>query len=359
MGIFRGLLDAFVEGWNKGKQQNEHRQASAGKSNEHSSGYDRDFEHRLLRARTEPMEIAEYCDDLCTVAKITNKETGRSYITTEASCECEDFRKNGKPCKHMIFLALQTGRYLQHEISPPRCHPGANSAGKFVPRYWRYYAGKPTGIGYTNLSIYWVTGRSYGTSEKTGKPTNRKRIVTVNAVSEEDAIAAAAELGVMSPYASVESVDDCPSYAQYKYLHGVEVPIPYFLNAADASALLTRYEDEDDDICPEYLFDMATKARVRVSRFQAPASVVSCIWSATPTEKKPALYCYAVYCRVSGYEFGNAPAPPAHPVFLGFHPEEKAKKYIQEYQEFGWRHLHGNALAYKNAVAHLLHYGMI
>lgn len=359
MGIFRGLLDAFVEGWNQGKRQNDHWQANAGKSNEHRFGYDRDFEHRLLRARTEPLEVTEYRDDLRTAAKITNKETGRSYMVTGASCECEDFRKNRKPCKHMIFLTLQTGQYLRYEISPSRCHPGTNSAGEFVPRYWRYYAGQPAGIGYTNLSIYRVTGRSYGTSKKTGRQTNRKKTVTVNAASEEDAIAAAAELGAMPPYATVESVDVCPSYEQYNYLHGAEIPIPYFLNAADVSALLTRYEDGDDSVCPEYLFDMATKARVLVSRFQAPASVVSCIWTDTPADRKPALYCYAVYCRESGHEFGNAPIQPDHPAFLGFRPEEKAEKYIREYQEFGWRHLHGNALAYKNAVAYLLHRGMI
>ena len=108
---------------------------------------------------------------------------------------------------------------------------------------------------------------------------NRQKTIMVNARSLEDAKAAAAELGVMPPYAGVEFVDTSPSYEQFNYLHGAGIPAPYFICALDMSALLTRYEDGDNEKCPEYLFEMATRYRVRVSYFQSPASVKSCIWS--------------------------------------------------------------------------------
>lgn len=128
-----------------------------------------------------------------------------------------------------------------------------------MPLYWEYYSVMSLGLGYTNLFQYEVSGRIYGTSEKTGKQTNRKKTIMVNARSLEDAKAAAAELGVMPPYAGVEFVDTSPSYEQFNYLHGAGIPAPYFICALDMSALLTRYEDGDNEKCPEYLFEMATR----------------------------------------------------------------------------------------------------
>ena len=355
MGILRTLAGAFMSGWKDGnKKETEHREACT------VGEYDRDFEFRLMRARSEPLKIVEYCDDTYATARVENEETAHIYMVTETSCECEDFRKNGKPCKHMIFLALQNGSFRKYELSHAlQSHSGVNRDGDFVPRYWEYYSGMSMGLGYTNLYPYQVSGRVYGTSEKTGKQTNRKKTVIVNATDKTDAVAAAEDAGVMPPYASVEYIDIPPSLAQLNYLHGAGIPTPYFVSAADVSALLTRHEDEDDDRCPEYLFEMATKYRVRVSYFQSPASVKSCIWSELPEEKKAAIYCYAVYCRERGYEFGDAPIRYDAPVFEHFRPTKQEAAYIQEYQEFGWRSMHGNAKAYKSAVTFLANHGVL
>ena len=196
-------------------------------------------------------------------------------------------------------------------------------------------------------------------SEKTGKQTSRKKNLIVYAIDERDAIVAASDRKVMPPYASVERIDTGPSYAQYNYLHGAGIPAPYFMSSADMSALLTRYEDEDNDQCPKYLFEMATKYRVMVSYFQSPASVKSCIWSEIPEEKKPAIYCYAVYCRERGHEFGNAPIRYDDVIFTYFRPTKQELAYIRAYNEFGWHPLHGNANAYKSAVAFLADHGMV
>lgn len=316
--------------------------------------YDREFEYRLIRARTEPMRIVEYLDTDHSLAIVINESNSHTYKVGEFSCECMDYEKRRKPCKHMIFLALQTNRFQHYELSSTdRVHSGENEDGEFVPLYWNYYIGYPTGLGYTNLYRYQVEGRIYGTSPKTGKPTNKKKTIMVNAKDKEDALQAAEEAGIMPPYACVQFLDACPSEAQYNYLHGAGIPIPYFINTADASALLTRYEDRDNEICPGYLFEMATKYRAEVSYFQSPASVKSCIWASQPREKKPAMFCYAVYCKKRGYDFGAAQTKYDDPIFAGFQPTEREKAYIEGIVEFGWIPLRTNTNAYKSAVAYL------
>ena len=356
MGLLNFLAKTFLDGGNnrleKGQGNQPERERRRMKSP--ASAYDRDFEFRLLRARTEPLTVERYCDEDHSSALVHNDESGNTYLVTETSCECEDFRKKGKPCKHMIFLAMQNGSHRKYEILPQcQFHSGKNDNGEFVPLYWEYYSVMSLGLGYTNLFQYEVSGRIYGTSEKTGKQTNRKKTIMVNARSLEDAKAAAAELGVMPPYAGVEFVDTSPSYEQFNYLHGAGIPAPYFICALDMSALLTRYEDGDNEKCPEYLFEMATRYRVRVSYFQSPASVKSCIWSNLQENTKTAIYCYAVYCRERGYEFGDAPIRYDDPIFTGFLPSEKEADYIRNYQEFGWRTLAKNASAYISAKAFL------
>lgn len=322
--------------------------------------YDKDYELRLVRARTEPMEIIAYGNEEHTLARIKSGTSEMVYTVTDTTCGCGDYRKRWLPCKHMIFLALKNGQYKKAEIVPPdgECHR-VNEDGMFVPCYWKYYRGAPVGIGYTNLQIFQVKGYTYKTTKKGERRAVRKEGI-VYATGEEDAKKAAEEKEIMPPYESVEPIDTCPSPAQYQYLHGAGIPIPYFINASDASALLTRYEDADDEICPEYLFKMATKRRVRVSYFQSPASVKSCIWDAAPEEKRVALYCYAVYCKEKEAVFGRVPSSDIDDaVFSGFQPTENEREYILSIYEFGWRQLRKNANAYKRAVAHLRNSGML
>ena len=322
--------------------------------------YDRDFEFRLARARTEPLKILEYLDADNSLAIVLNEKNSHTYKVGANSCECVDYAKCRKPCKHMIFLALQNNQFQCYEVDPAtRLHTGENEDGEFVPLYWNYYMGYPPGLGYTNLHRYRIEGRVYGTSPKTGKPTNQKKIIIVNAEDKEDALQAAEEAGIMPPYASVSFLDLCPSEAQYNFLHGAGIPIPYFINNADASALLTRYQDKDNEICPKYLFEMATKCRVTVSYFQSPASVKSCIWADCPREKKPAMFCYAVYCKKQGYDFGAAPIKYNATVFAGFQPTEREKAYIEGIVEFGWVPLRPNTNAYKSAAAYLTEQNVI
>ena len=283
-----------------------------------------DFENRLLRARTEPLVFLQQqlMNGVCVSADVRNEQSGNTYHVTPESCDCEDFKKCGQPCKHMIYLAIKTGDFLRYEKplpTPPPKYTGDN----FIPFYGRYYSGPPTGIGYKNLYPYRVIGRVYGTSEKTGRPTNRKKEITVNARSLEDAQTAAEAMGVSPPYAEISMLDVSPSYNQLSYLHAVGIPFPFFVTADDVSALLTRHQWEQDDLCPRGLLDMATARRVGVSYFASPQSVVSQIWYCAPPGERAALFCYAAYCRELGCEIGCAPFPYTDGIFQSFAPTQR------------------------------------
>lgn len=94
----------------------------------------RDYEARLLRARTESFKIITMQGEAKAAADILSKSSGKVYHVTMTSCECEDFKKGHSPCKHMIYFALHTGRYAQMERPIPRYeYSRTNREGKTVP----------------------------------------------------------------------------------------------------------------------------------------------------------------------------------------------------------------------------------
>lgn len=357
MGFFSGLASSFMEGWRNGQQGT---QSNVPPQYDDltppiSSGYD--FENRLLRARTEPLRFLRQClmDGRCVSADVHNDQSGGTYRVTAQSCECEDFVKRGQPCKHMIFFAIKTGDFRRYEKRIPPPPPQKYNGDNFIPFYGRYYSGPPTGIGYKNLYPYRVVGRSYGTSEKTGRPTNRKKEIAVNAVSTEDAQVAAESAGVMPPYSEITLLDVSPSYSQLSYLHAVGIPFPFFVAADDVSALLTRHQEERDDICPSGLFSMATARRVGVSYFAAPQSVAAQIWYCSAPADLAALFCYAAYCRELGCEIGCAPLSYSDGLFQSFSPTQKQQlDYIKHFTPtFPIRSMSRQSNAYSAAIFHI------
>lgn len=343
MGVFSSFLSAFADGYRKEIEKQ--------KNGKDENG----MEARIYRARTEGLKIAEYCGEDHKTAKVSSGKTGKIYLVSDAACECEDFKKHGAPCKHILFLAMENGTFRRYEKPVPR-RTGRklkNSEGEFVPAYWEYYSGGPTGIGYLNLYPYEVSGRTYGISAKTGRETNRKKVVFVNARSREDAIKAAEEKNVMPPYEYVNPVDTPPTESQYAFLHGAGIPAPYFITAGDIGALLTRFQDEDDNFCPRPFIDLASRRRVSVSMFESPKAVLAAIWHCTPEDEKPALFCYAVMCQELGQFLGLGPVPEDDAVFRGFVPEASRRRYILSLKRVGYEKLNTRSYAYMDAVEYL------
>lgn len=321
-----------------------------------------DFEIRLRRAREEELEIVEYYGEEKASGKIMNNGNGHSYIVSMEKCECEDFRKRRLPCKHILYFAIQTSRIEKFEKPVPNIKElrfeksGALQIhDDFIPHYWNYFSGKISGggIGYTNFKTYKVCGRKYGISEKTGRQTNRKKQIFVNAVNEDDAIKAAQQKEVMPPYEYIRVIDECPSDRQYAYLHGAKIPFPNLIDVEDVSALLTRFEEKDDSVCPESLFNIATYYRVKVSLFASAAHVIRSIWYAAPEEKKPEIYCYSVFCKEYNLNFGDRWTNYADGRFAEFKPGKKALEYILEIGAYELVKANKNAKAYQEARAYI------
>lgn len=357
MGFFSLLATSFMAGWQKGQQGtpseiSPQRVDLSAPPNTSSST----FEDRLFRARSEPLSILRqrFMGDRRISADVHNEQTGSTYHVTADACDCEDFKKRGQPCKHMIFLALKTGDFPRYEKPLPAPPPKYNG-DNFIPFYGRYYSGPPTGVGYKNLYPYRVIGRVYGTSEKTGRPTNRKKEIVVNAPSPEDAQTAAEAAGVSPPYAEISILDISPSYNQLSYLHAVGIPFPYFVTADDVSALLTRHQLGQDDLCPRGLLNMATSRRVGVSCFASPQSVINQIWYCSPPGDRAALFCYAVLCRETGCEIGCAPIPHDDTTFTSFSVKNKqVLTYIKNFSpKYPISLMSTRSLAHGAAVFHI------
>lgn len=227
----------------------------------------------------------------------------------------------------------------------------------FIPNYLDYYQGGPTGPGFCNLYPYKVSGRIFGTSEKTGKPTNRKKVLFVNASGVDDAQAAAQAVGVFPPYEYVQLIDQQPSDEQFKYINGIRVPYPAFINSDDIRALLTRYQEEDDERTPPCLFRFATSLRVRVSYFDPPRTILSYIWYCSCDSFRPTLFCYVVYCRERGEVPGGSYHDYTHPSFSAFTLTARQQKYIS--QHGGLYNPNRSSAAYRSAVDHLRASGLL
>ena len=109
---------------------------------------------------------------------------------------------------------------------------------------------------------------------------------------------------------------------------------------------------------------MAKQCRVRVSYFSSPDSVMSCIWSAATETKKIALFCYAVYCRECGYNFGCGNIKHTDSIFSVFSPTKKEQDYILSITEFGYTfghdlsRLNRRLSSYQDAVAQMIEAGL-
>ena len=62
---------------------------------------------RIARAYSETMTVRYVKNNYSCAVK---SESGQFYLASLDMCTCPDFRKNGKPCKHMYYFARFIGR---------------------------------------------------------------------------------------------------------------------------------------------------------------------------------------------------------------------------------------------------------
>ena len=318
----------------------------------------RDFENRLIRARSDDLHIREYLNAAKNEAMIENRESGNIHRASVTGCDCEDFRKTHVPCKHMIFMMLNNGRYKELEKIVPQNIRNGEDPDDFVPIYWQYYDGPPTGIGYASFYQYEVVGRKYGISEKTRKPTNRKSKIVVFSNNIEDAISEAKKKDTLPPYETVTLLDRQPSFEQIKYLNGVGIPHPNLMCDIDVTALLTRYQDGDDSRATEGIKKIAKERRIYFSMFSSQKQIASYIWGGMDDAEMARFYCYAAYCQENGLEVGETKLEYTDRIFYGFTLTKKQISYIR-YIIPGYERLDGRAGAYKAAKEFIQEHGLL
>lgn len=64
-------------------------------------------QERIARAYSETMTVRDVKNDYSGTIK---SESGQFYLVSLDMCTCPDFRKTGKPCKHMYYFARFIGR---------------------------------------------------------------------------------------------------------------------------------------------------------------------------------------------------------------------------------------------------------
>ncbi len=62
---------------------------------------------KFRKANYDKIELASKIDYMCTIKSVHTP--GKTYQTTARSCTCESFKRDRKPCKHMIYVALLLG----------------------------------------------------------------------------------------------------------------------------------------------------------------------------------------------------------------------------------------------------------
>lgn len=113
----------------------------------------------------------------------------------------------------------------------------------------------PSG-GFVNWATYEVVGKNINTNRK-----NKRRY---DAKSEDHAIKQAETDGLTGPYNIVAIKHEDPSDNQIQYLRSWGVSVPIGASKADASAILSRLEDETETVSEKKVSHNTTEERVRL-----------------------------------------------------------------------------------------------
>lgn len=229
-----------------------------------------------------------------------------SYSVSLDRCTCPDFQERGLPCKHIYALAAFLG-YTPADYWASWLDVAC--ADGVIPR---------PASGYSN-GVFRYDVR--GVNPETGRKNKR----TVSARGEEDAVAAAHEIGLADPVEvlpldmsaqNVRPVDE----RQIEYARGHRCQ-PLFLpdfDEKDAAAVLYRYEYKDFSGVPVGLLQFASKKRLRVSLLSSAGDLVFLFSQKLQSRDMLALYAASVRLRDAGSSLADASQDPVDPVCYAF-----------------------------------------
>ena len=228
----------------------------------------------------------------------------RVYTVSLDRCTCPDFQERGLPCKHIYALAAFLGYTPADYWSSwldVACADGV------IPR---------PASGYSN-GVFRYDVR--GVNPETGRKNKR----TVSACGEEDAVAAAHEIGLADPV-EVLPLDMAAqnihpvSERQKAFAAEYQVTFSPDFDEKDAGAVLSRYDREDATGIPVGLLQFVTEKRLRVSLLSSAWDLSFLVFEKLSPRDVLALYASSVRLFDAGSSLVDAPTDPVDAVCYAF-----------------------------------------
>lgn len=228
----------------------------------------------------------------------------RVYTVSLDRCTCPDFQERHLPCKHIYGLAMlrgYTARDYWASWLDVACSDGV------IPR---------PASGYSN-GVFRYDVR--GVNPETGRKNKR----TVSARGEEDAVAAAHEIGLVDPVEvlpldmSAQNIRPV-SGGQKEFAAEYQVAFATDFDEKDAGAVLSRYDREDATGIPVGLLQFVTRKRLRVSLLSSAWDLSFLVFEKLPLRDVLALYAASVRLCDAGSSLVDAPTDPVDAACYAF-----------------------------------------
>lgn len=243
------------------------------------------------------------CDTKAGAVKVQGR-LDRVYTVSLDRCTCPDFQERGLPCKHIYALAAFLG-YTPADYWASWLDVAC--ADGVIPR---------PASGYSN-GVFRYDVR--GVNPETGRKNKR----TVSACGEEDAVAAAHEIGLADP------VEVLPLDMAAQNIHPVserqkafsaeyQVTFSPDFDEKDAGAVLSRYDREDATGIPVGLLQFVTGKRLRVSLLSSAWDLSFLVFEKLSPRDVLALYASSVRLFDAGSSLVDAPTDPVDAVCYAF-----------------------------------------
>lgn len=240
----------------------------------------------------------------------------RVYTVSLDRCTCPDFQERGLPCKHIYalasFLGYTPADYWASWLDVA-CSDGVIS--------------RPAS-GYSN-GVFRYDVR--GVNPETGRKNKR----TVSACGEEDAVAAAHEIGLSDPVdvlpldmaaQNIRPVDE----KQKAFASEYQVSFAPDFDEKDAGAVLSRYDREDATGIPVGFLQFVTRKRLRVSLLSSAWDLSFFVFEKLPLRDVLALYAASVRLHDAGSSLVDVPTDPVDAACYSFADASAGAEWASE-----------------------------
>lgn len=276
---------------------------------------------RAMARPLSPFSKGGKCTEILGFDKKTNcvrvkGRRDRVYTVSLDHCTCPDFQERGLPCKHIYglasFLGYTPADYWASWLDVA-CADGV------IPR---------PASGYSN-GVFRYDVR--GVNPETGRKNKR----TVSACGEEDAVAAAHEIGLLDPVEvlaldmsaqNIHPVSDGQKELAAEY----QIAFAPDFDENDARSILYRYEQNDPSGIPVGLLQFAVRKRLRVSLLASPDDLLFTFFQKLQRRDILALYYASVRLRESGVSLADIAHDPVDADCYSFAAASDAAEWVGE-----------------------------